>query len=324
MKCPKCAYLGFEPVERCRNCGYDFSLTTAEQTLPDLAMRPESAGMSPLDDLTLIDAASAPPPAIAMTDAGPDLDRILGATADDDESMVPALSGAARSASPSGELPLFAGRTADDQPLITRASPPRQPLSVRRATPDVARLRPEPPRPQSFELALELGESTAQLGPSYTPAARATAEVWPEPRRERAETADISTRFVAVAIDLAILLTVDIVVIYFTMQICGITLAEAGLMPRVPLLAFLLVQNGGYLVAFTAGGQTLGKMATGIRVVGTESAGELDLGRAFKRTMVWLVLAIPAGLGFLTIFGRDNRGLHDRIAGTRVVRASIF
>jgi len=322
MKCPKCAYLGFEPVDRCRNCGYDFSLTAAAQTLPDLAIRSESADLNPLDDLTLIDAASAPPPAVAMSDVGPDLDRLFGATTDDDESMVPALAGAGRPASKSGELPLFAGGPADDQPLIKRVSPPRQPLSVRRATPDVARLRPEPPKAQSFELALELGESTANLGPSYTPAARATAEVWPEPRRERAETAELSTRLVAVAIDLAILLTVDIVVVYFTMQICGITLAEAGLMPRGPLFAFLLVQNGGYLVAFTAGGQTLGKLCTGIRVVGTESAGELDLGRAFKRTMVWLMLAIPAGLGFLTIFGRDHRGLHDRFAGTRVVRAS--
>ena len=322
MKCPKCGYLGFEPVERCRNCGYDFSLTAAAQTLPDLAMRPESADLSPLDDLTLIDAASAPPPAVAMSDVGPDLDRILGATIDDDESMVPAFAGAGRPASKSGELPLFGGRTADDQPLIKRASPPRQPLSVRRATPELARLRPEAPKPQSLDLALELGESTANLRPSHTPAARASAEVWPEPRRERAETAALSTRLVAVVIDLSILLTVDVVVIYFTMQICGITLAEAGLMPRVPLLAFLLVQNGGYLVAFTAGGQTLGKIATGIRVVGTESAGELDLGRAFMRTIVWLMLAIPAGLGFLTIFGRDHRGLHDRFAGTRVVRAS--
>ena len=26
MKCPKCSYLGFETGDRCRNCGYDFSL----------------------------------------------------------------------------------------------------------------------------------------------------------------------------------------------------------------------------------------------------------------------------------------------------------
>jgi uncharacterized RDD family membrane protein YckC len=42
-----------------------------------------------------------------------------------------------------------------------------------------------------------------------------------------------------------------------------------------------------------------------------------------KRTAAWLVLAIPAGLGFITaLFSPDHRGLHDRIAGTRVVRAS--
>jgi uncharacterized RDD family membrane protein YckC len=35
---------------------------------------------------------------------------------------------------------------------------------------------------------------------------------------------------------------------------------------------------------------------------------------------MWLLLAVPAGLGFLTVFSRDHRGLHDRFAGTRVVR----
>ena len=27
MKCPKCHYLSFEPEPRCRNCGYDLSLS---------------------------------------------------------------------------------------------------------------------------------------------------------------------------------------------------------------------------------------------------------------------------------------------------------
>jgi len=26
MKCPKCLYIGFETGDRCKNCGYDFSL----------------------------------------------------------------------------------------------------------------------------------------------------------------------------------------------------------------------------------------------------------------------------------------------------------
>jgi uncharacterized RDD family membrane protein YckC len=88
-------------------------------------------------------------------------------------------------------------------------------------------------------------------------------------------------------------------------------------------VGFLLVQNGGYLAAFTAGGQTLGKMAMGIRVVAADETESLDMGRAILRTFLWLVLAVPGGLGFLTaLLSRDHRGLHDRVAGTRVVRAS--
>ena len=122
-------------------------------------------------------------------------------------------------------------------------------------------------------------------------------------------------------IDVLILSIIDAVVVYFTMQICGITLRELDLLPKGPLVAFLFVQNGGYLVAFTAGGQTLGKMVVGIRVVPAESDASLDLGRAFLRTLTWLVLAAPVGLGFLSaLFARDHRGLHDRFAGTRVVR----
>jgi uncharacterized RDD family membrane protein YckC len=38
--------------------------------------------------------------------------------------------------------------------------------------------------------------------------------------------------------------------------------------------------------------------------------------------LLWFVLAIPAGLGFASaLFNREHRGLHDRFAGTRVVRA---
>ena len=124
-------------------------------------------------------------------------------------------------------------------------------------------------------------------------------------------------------VDLVILAAIDVVVVYFTMQLCYLTIEDVGILPKGPLVAFLIVQNGGDLVAFTAGGQTLGKMMAGIRVVQSESAGSLDVGHAFLRTLMWVVLAVPAGLGFLTaLFSRDHRGLHDRFAGTRVVRAS--
>jgi uncharacterized RDD family membrane protein YckC len=147
---------------------------------------------------------------------------------------------------------------------------------------------------------------------------RADVESWDEPRQENA---GIGARLVAVIIDVLILAVTDVAVVYFTMQILDLSMADLWMLPKGPLLAFLLVQNGGYLVAFTAGGQTLGKMVAGIRVVPEGSEASLDLGRAFLRTLMWLLLAVPAGLGFLTaLFSRDHRGLHDRFAGTRVVR----
>jgi uncharacterized RDD family membrane protein YckC len=157
-----------------------------------------------------------------------------------------------------------------------------------------------------------------------TPAARAREGAWStyEPRPTE-EDAAVGARSVAAIIDLIILLAIDAAVVYFTMQICGIGLGELDLLPRGPLLAFLLAQNGGYLVAFTAGGQTLGKMAVGIKVVPASARIPLDLSHAAVRECLWLLLAAPAGLGLLaTVLAPDRRGLHDRFAGTRVVRAS--
>jgi len=312
MKCPKCGYLGFERVERCRNCGYDFSLTSAV-TVPDLTLRSGDRELAPLDDLTLVDAATAAPPAIAMADASPDLDRMFGDSR-----------AAARHVSQGLRAERMLIEAPDDEPLIKHASAPRAPLAVRRATPEVPRLRNEQPRAQTLELALD-GEPEAPSG-VLTPGQRAGRMTWPPPRSEQpedqGENATVIARVLAVAIDLLLLAAIDAIVVYFTMQICGVTLEDLGILPKGPLLAFLLVQNGGYLVAFTAGGQTLGKMAAGIRVVPTESAS-LDLGRAFLRELMWFLLAVPAGLGFVTaLFSRDYRGLHDRFAGTRVVRAT--
>ena len=303
MKCPKCGYLGFEDMERCRNCGYDFSLT-AVAPVPDIALRRDTRKLTPLDDLTLVDAATAP------------TEVALG---DETALFRPTPPRPSRGGS---DLPLFRSEARDDEPLIKRASPPRAPLAVRRATPEVPRMRGAV-RAQSLDFALDLDDPLSDADSEiFTPAARATAEEWPAARPERAESAGPGPRFLAVLIDLSILGLVDFLVLYFTMKICGVSYDELSLIPKAPLLAFMLVQNGGYLAAFTAGGQTIGKMATGIRVIATESAGTLDFSRALTRTIVWMLLAAPAGLGFLTVFSRDQRGLHDRLAGTRVVRVS--
>jgi uncharacterized RDD family membrane protein YckC len=313
MKCPKCGYLGFEPVERCRNCGYDFSLTEPSIAVPDLLIRHEPRDPAPLDDLSFVDAATAIDLAPPFSDARPDREPLIGAPA------VPA---------PGGEWMLFGPPTPDDEPLITSPSPPRPPLAVRRATPEAPRLRKEAQRRQSLDLALEPDgpppHSSLRTtgGSSVAPRVRAHGETWPAAKAPQ-DSAPVIARALAVVLDLLVLAAVDVVVVYFTIQICGLSMADVSILPKVPLIAFLLAQNVGYLVAFTAGGQTLGKMAAGIRVVPAESGATLDLGRACLRTLMWLVLAVPAGLGFLTaVLSDDHRGLHDRFAGTRVVRAS--
>ena len=282
MKCPKCGYLGFDDVERCRNCGYDFSLVPAPD--PELEIRSGAPAPAVLDDLALIDGAqgtdtSSPAPTPMLT-----------------------------------RLPLFGGASDEDLPLITKVSPPRPPLAVRRATPDLPRPRPEASRPTMLDLSEPASERRSNLTARHrVPPA--------EPEVEGTMPAGILSRFVAVGIDLSVLMAIDVLVLYFTLEICGLTAADLGVLPKVPLIAFFVVQNGGYLVVFTAGGQTLGKMAMGIKVISTGRNGQVDVPHSLLRTALWLVLAIPAGLGFLTaLFSPERRGLHDRFAGTRVIK----
>ena len=340
MKCPKCGYLGFEHVERCRNCGYDFSLTSKAST-PDLPIRGDALTPNPLDDLSLVDRASAGQTA-AKSDLDLDLDRRFSGQVEPVEAPTVSqpppvrLAPVGRAASRQ-ELPLFGPPIPDDEPLITKASPPRSPLAVRRATQDAPRLRVEHAATASLDLGIDLDSSAAipHSSPAAVPPARAKGNPWRDrsahvsdgshetAAAESASDAGMGARLLAVLIDLMILAVVDAAVVYFTLQICGIPVEDLDILPKGPMLTFLLVQNGGYLVAFTAGGQTLGKMAVGIRVVPADDEPSIDLGRAFLRTLVWVLLAVPAGLGFLTaLFSPNHRGLHDRFAGTRVVRAS--
>jgi uncharacterized RDD family membrane protein YckC len=283
MKCPKCGYLGFEQVDRCRNCGYDFPLAPTA-SVPELPLQNQrTSDVEALDELGFV--AEGP---------------VSGATPD---------------------LPLFGRSGGEDQPLITKASPPRPPLAVRRATTEVPRVRsetrstvdlasdPEAPYPRS-SAQLRFGRRTSD---ALAGEAAAAGD----------QDASLVSRFVAMAVDVLILGVIDAIVIYLTLQFCGLMLQDVSVLPKGPLIAYLFVQNAGYFVAFTVGGQTLGKMAVGIKVVAADAAAPLDLGRSIRRTLLWLALALPAGLGFLTaLLTRDHRGLHDRLAGTRVVRAS--
>src|SRR5687768_715707 len=144
MKCPKCDYLGFETGDRCRNCGYDFSLM-ADSTTPrdaDLLLREPDSVTGPNDWLKQLDRdLDLKPTSVAAPRPDPEapipLDTMAApaATAARPVAVTPA--GAARRAVP---LPLFQpGSMNDDEPLI-KPGAPRPPLAVRR-TPETPRLR---------------------------------------------------------------------------------------------------------------------------------------------------------------------------------------
>jgi uncharacterized RDD family membrane protein YckC len=323
MKCPKCDYLGFEHVERCRNCGYDFLLSRSVD-FPELSLRQAAAEPNPIGDLELVDRTAQDDTDTFASELDTDIDRVLSrakpSPVENPAPPVPRSVSHAPVAIP--KMPLFPA-VAEDAPLITKPSPPRQPLAVRRSTPEVTRARAEAPRPPSLDLPLEPRQPETAGAASRHARAAPAGRGWSVSPEANAETATLGERISAALIDLSILATIDAAVVYLTMQICGVSLAELAIVPKAPLVAFLLVQNGGYLVTFTVSGQTLGKMAAGIKVVPDGADAPLDVGRAVRRTCLWAILAVPAGLGFVSaFFSRDHRGLHDRFAGTRVVRAS--
>jgi uncharacterized RDD family membrane protein YckC len=306
MKCPKCGYLGFKHVERCPNCGYDFSLSSSPAPL-DLSIRPSSLNTpQPLADLALVDAG------LSLSQPEP---RALATSEIGSVQIAPA-------PAPTPELPLFGRPGGEDAPLITRPSPPRTPLAVRRATPEVPRLRPEARTPSLDFVPSELD---AKLGAPFptSPARRAARipDIPPQTAEAIEAPAALTSRVLAALIDVLLIAVVDIGVVYLTTQIVGVTLGEMTILPKVPLIAFLVVQNVSYFVFFTASGQTMGQMALGIKVISDDAGASPDLSHAMVRTIMWTILAVPAGLGLASaILSRDHRGLHDRFSGTRVVR----
>jgi uncharacterized RDD family membrane protein YckC len=77
-------------------------------------------------------------------------------------------------------------------------------------------------------------------------------------------------------------------------------------------LIYFVTLNGQF-------GATLGKMVFRARIVNLEG-GRIGFGRAMLRWVGSILNEMTLGLGFLMVaFRRDKRGLHDFIAGTKVV-----
>ncbi len=284
MKCPKCGYLGFESGDRCRNCGYEFSL---------------SDGIDPLD-LALDLGRRIRPRSISIASSARQSLRA--------EDLRYCVIGA-RDTVPAADLPLF-GR--EDAPLISAPSRPRAPLGVRRATPEVPRARTRDTRTPTQEDTL-----------FATPHAAGACVRAHSGTTGGDALAGASSRILAALVDIALLSALDASVLYFTLRLLGLATGQFMELPLLPLVAFLLLLNGGYFIAFTTvGGQSIGKMALGIKVISQEESA-VPIGRATLRTLAYIVSALPLGAGFLPgVMSADRLALHDRLAHTRVVRPS--
>jgi uncharacterized RDD family membrane protein YckC len=307
VKCPKCGYLGFETGDTCKNCGYDFSLIAPAPILtpdPDLAIR--------------TDDAETGAPELWLDRLDRSMDEVSRPNAKQEHLIgVPE----PRPTTPSDPLPLFNPDDPDDIPLIALPTAPRAPLSVRRPA-ETPRLRAVPKMTNAAAPTLDFHEEAR---------ADQMEEVDDEPRMmtrpaHRRPAAAVEgmrevggRRLVAALIDHTILFAIDAVVVYFTARMAGVGRAELHLLPIVPIAVFLGLLKVSYFTAFTAiGGQTIGKMAVGIKVVA--ESGIMDSAVAMRRTLAGVVSLLPLGLGLVPAFiGDDRRALHDRLTGTRVV-----
>jgi hypothetical protein len=260
MKCPKCGYIGFDSVDRCKNCGYEFSLINQETAAPAGPDEPVTRG-----------ARFRKTPGGAATTPG--VDRRLASLPEGTPMDLPLFG--------EGFLPL-----------------PRAPLSVRRSTPTPSRVRVrnEERRPVPLELDLEAPVAVPQAEAREMPSP-------PEPivaagADQVAPVASPSRRLGAAAIDGLLLGGIDAVLLSFTLRLCGLSPSEIGVLPLVPLLTFVTLLNGGYLVLFTGTlGQTLGKMAVGIRVVPVNREA-MDLRPASGSCRQWSATFGPCTIGW--------------------------
>src|SRR5688572_12256389 len=118
MKCPKCQYISFDEGSRCRNCGYEFSLSVDPRAL-DLSPDPAETVPDRYADFSLedLDAELSPPPEPEVV-APPAPPAPVASPA-------PRMT-AARPITSSFDLPLFRAPD-DDRPLVSAPAVPRAP-----------------------------------------------------------------------------------------------------------------------------------------------------------------------------------------------------
>lgn len=106
-------------------------------------------------------------------------------------------------------------------------------------------------------------------------------------------------------------------------MISGISVNPAELASSYSVVSAISLLIGvAYFVYFWgSSGATPGKMALGLKIIGTDGSMPIGYPKAFVRYIGYIISSMICLLGHLLIIvDEDNQALHDKIASTYVVK----
>ena len=136
---------------------------------------------------------------------------------------------------------------------------------------------------------------------------------------------DAPARLKAAAVDLGVLVALNVSVVLLTLRQCDLPVTEIMQLPMIPLVGFLASLSVGYLLIFNVvSARTIGKMIFGLHVVADSRDGDVELAPTQRQLSYRALLTVPSvlllGLGFLPGLVGEGLAVHDRLTHTRVVR----
>jgi uncharacterized RDD family membrane protein YckC len=301
--CTACGTAVPLPARFCNACGARLA-SELGQAFEPTSKRPIGAGEGEAAPAGGAASPNEPEPAGALPVAAE-----MGAPA-----AVSKASASAGGASPPLEIPAAAL-----EPLV--AQPPAR-------VPGEKTVPPVPPRPRPVSLV------AGAAAPSLPPP-RALREVPPRdarpPEKEAPasprgdDAADLGSRLLGGALDAVVVSAGQALLLapaayYWWSRDLSVEVAFAPIALSVALLALSVSLGALYFIYFWGvRGATPGKRLVGVAVAASDGSSPIGLPRAAARLLGYLLSAALLGGGFLLI-ALDGYGLHDRIAGTRVVR----
>jgi uncharacterized RDD family membrane protein YckC len=158
------------------------------------------------------------------------------------------------------------------------------------------------------------------LPDSDLPDTDAAGEAKPEPGKLPSGKHFLRRRSLAFVVDLMILSTVFLIHTFLTSRIADIPSGSMLSSSYIQFLLFHLFIFFVYFILFQVlVNQTIGMMFTNLQLVSFRNKALTPM-VVFIRTLVFLLILLPAGAGLLFMrFNEDGFGLHDRVSGTGII-----